>query len=117
MKIKIIKNERQYNAALQRADEIFNARINTPDGDELALLLLVIKDYENKKHPVPAPDPIAVLKLKMQEEGWSNQDLVPLLGSKSYVSQLLNKRKPLTADLMRILHSKLGIPAQVLLAA
>lgn len=117
MKIKIIKNERQYNAALQRADEIFNARINTPDGDELALLLLVIKDSENKKHPVPAPDPIAVLKLKMQEEGWSNQDLVPLLGSKSYVSQLLNKRKPLTADLMRILHSKLGIPAQVLLAA
>ena len=117
MKIGIIQNERQYNAALKRADQIFNARPNTPDGDELALLLLVIKDYEDKHHAVPAPDPIDVLKLKMNEEGLSNKDLVPLLGSKSYVSRLLNKRKPLTAEVMRVLHRKLGIPAQILLAA
>ncbi|MDZ4844675.1 MAG: hypothetical protein SH857_03900 [Chitinophagales bacterium] len=115
--VAIIKNERQYTAALKRADEIFAARPNTPHGDELALLLLVIKDYENKRHAVPMPDPIAVLKLKMQEEGWSNKDLVPLLGSKSYVSQLLSKRKPLTAEVMRVMHRKLGISAQILLAA
>lgn len=117
MKIKIIRNERAYNTALKRADEIFNARPNTPEGEELALLLLVIRDYEDHHHPIPMPDPIAVLKLKMLEKGWSNKDLVPLLGSKSYVSQLLNKRKPLTAEVMRVLHRKLGIPANILLAA
>lgn len=117
MKIKVIKTERQYDTALKRADEIFNSRPNTPLGDELALLLLVIKDYEDRHHMVPVPDPIAVLKLKMQEEGLTNKDLVALLGSKSYVSQLLNKKKPLSAEVMRVLHIKLGIPAQVLLAA
>lgn len=117
MKIKIIRNEREYNAAMKRADQIFDARSNTLAGDELALLLLVIKDYEAKHHAVPVPDPIEVLKLKMRDEGWTNKDLIPLLGSKSYVSQLLNKRKPLTAEVMRVLHQKLGIPAQILLAA
>ena len=117
MKIKVIKNERQYNTALKRADEIFNARANTPEGEELALLLLVIKDYEDQHHQVPVPDPIETLKLKMAEKGWSNKDLVPFLGSKSYVSQLLNKHKPLTAEVMRVLHRELGIPAHILLAA
>ena len=117
MKIKIIRNEREYNTAMKRTDQIFHARPNTLAGDELALLLLVIKDYEDKRHAVPVPDPIEVLKMKMQEEGWSNKDLTPLLGSKSYVSQLLNRRKPLTAEVMRVLHRKLGIPAQILLAA
>jgi len=117
MKIKIIRNEREYSAAMKRADQIFDAHPNTSAGEELALLLLVIKDYEDKHHAVPLPDPIEVLKLKMREEGLSNKDLIPLLGSKSYVSQLLNKRKPLTAEVMRVLHQKLGIPAQILLAA
>jgi HTH-type transcriptional regulator/antitoxin HigA len=117
MKIKILKNERSYNAALKRADEIFDAKPNTPHGEELALLLLVIKDYEDKHHAVPLPDAIAVVKLKMIELGWKNKDLEHLLGSKSYVSQILNKRKPLSAEVMRVLHQSLGIPAHILLAA
>ena len=116
MNIKIIKNEEDYDVALARADQIFDAQLNTPEGEELALLLLVIKDYESKHHPVPPPDPVEAIKLTMQEHGLKAKDLVPLLGSKSYVSQILNRRKPLTAEMMRALHHHLGIPAEVLLA-
>lgn len=117
MKIKILKNERDYDSALKRADELFSAKPGTPQGDELALLLLVIKDYEDKHYAVPMPDPVAVIKMHMQERGLKNKDLEPLIGSKGYVSQILSKQKPLTADIMRALHQKLGIPASILLAA
>ena len=116
MSTKIIQNEEEYDQALDRAEQIFSAQPDSPEGDELALLLLVIKDYEQKHHPVPPPDPIEAIKLTMQERGLIAQDLVPLLGSKSYVSQVLNRKKPLTADMMRSLHKHLGIPAEVLLA-
>ena len=67
--VKIIKNEEEYDQALARAEEIFDALPDTPEGDELAVLLLVIKDYENKHHPVLPPDPIEAIKLTMQEKG------------------------------------------------
>lgn len=117
MKIKIIKTEREYNAALKRADEIFDAKPNTTHGEELALLLLIIRDYEDKHHSVPVPDAIESVKLRMEELGLKNKDLEVWLGSKSYISQLLNKRKPLSAEVMRVLHKNLGIPANILLAA
>jgi HTH-type transcriptional regulator/antitoxin HigA len=117
MEIKILKNERDYNAALKRADEIFAAKPGTKEGEELALLLLVIKDYEDKHHGVALPDAVAVIKMHMRESGLKNKDLEPLIGSKSYVSQILNKQKPLTVDMMRALHRKFGIPAHILLAA
>ncbi len=116
MKIKVIKNEEEYDEALARVDQIFEAQPDTAEADELALLLLVIKDYENKHHPVLPPDPIEAIKLTMQEQGLMAKDLVPLLGSKSYVSQVLNRKKPLTAEMMRSLHHHLGISADVLLA-
>jgi len=117
MTVKIIKNERDYNAALKHADEIFYAKPGTSEGDELELLLLVIKDYEDKCHPVPIPDAIEVLKIKMEELGLKNKDLEPILGSKSYVSQIINKHKPLSAEVMRALYHNFGIPANILLAA
>ncbi|MCG3164766.1 MAG: hypothetical protein POELPBGB_00525 [Bacteroidia bacterium] len=117
MKIKVITSEREYNSALKRADEIFNAKPNTPEGEELGLLLLVIKDYEDRHHSVPLPDAIDTLKIIMHEQGLKNKDLEPMLGSKSYVSQLLNKKKPLSAEVMRTLHQQFGIPADILLAA
>ena len=116
MNIKVIKNEEAYDEALARVDQIFDASPDTPEGEELALLLLVVKDYENKHHPVSPPDPIEAIKLTMQERGLLAKDLVPWLGSKSYVSQILNRKKPLTAEMMRSLHHHLGIPAEVLLA-
>ena len=116
MNIKTIKNEEDYDKALARADQIFDAPVGTLEGDELELLLLVIKDYESKHHPVPLPDPIEAIKLSMQEQGLKAKDLVPWLGSKSYVSQVLNRKKPLTAEMMRVFHQKLGVSAEVLLA-
>jgi HTH-type transcriptional regulator/antitoxin HigA len=117
MTVKILKNERDYNTALKRADEIFDARPNTPKGEELSLLLLVIKDYEDKYHQVPVPDALNVIRMKMDELGMKNKDLEPLLGSKSYVSQILSGKKSLSAEVMRVLHRELGIPASILLAA
>jgi HTH-type transcriptional regulator/antitoxin HigA len=117
MKIKILKSERDYDAALKRADELFMSKPNTGSGEELALLLLVIKEYEDKHHPIALPDAVAVIKMHMKEHGMKNKDLEPFIGSKGYVSQILNRQKPLTADMMRALHQKLGIPAHILLAA
>lgn len=117
MNVKVIKSETEYGQALKRADAIFNAKPGTKEGDELELLLLVIKDYEDKHHAVALPDPIEAIKLKMQEKGLKASDLVPEIGSKSYISQILNRKKPLTAPIMRKLRSKLNISAQVLLGA
>ena len=117
MDIKVLKNESDYSRALKRVDEIFGAKPNTKEGDELELLLLVIKYYEDKHHAVALPDPIEAIKLKMQEEGLKASDLVPEIGSKGYVSQVLNRKKPLTAQMMRKLRVRLGIPAEILLGA
>lgn len=119
MKIQVIKDDMAYEAALARVDELFDLKVqkNTELGDELELLLLVIKEYEDKNYPIAVPDPIEVIKLKMQENSMKNYELGLMLGNgKSYISQILNKRKPLTAEMMRVFHHKMGIPAKVLLA-
>ncbi len=117
MKIKVLKTEEDYDKALDRAEEIFDAIPGTSAGNELELLLLVIKDYEDKHHPIPPPDPIEAIKLTMQEKGLKAKDLTPWVGSKGYVSQILNRKKPLTAEVMKALHKHLGISGDVLLAS
>lgn len=117
MTVKVIKSETEYDAALDRADAIFDAQPGMPEGDELELLLLVIKAYEDEHHPIPPPDPIEAIKITMEEKGIKAAELTRRIGvSKGYVSQLLNRRKPLTASIMRVLHQQLGIPAEVLLS-
>ncbi|MFN8354839.1 MAG: transcriptional regulator [Spirosomataceae bacterium] len=116
MNWKVIKTEAQYDAALKRADEIFDASPNTPEGDEIEILLLLIKDYEDRHYPIPPPDPIESIRLTLEEKGLKAKDLVGIIGSKGYVSQLLNRKKPLTADIMRILHKQFGISAEALLS-
>ena len=113
---KIIKNDADYEKALERLDIIFDAKPNSSEGDELELLVLLVKEYEDRVYPVLPPDPIEAIKLSMEEKGLKSKDLVPWFGSKSYVSQILNKQKPLTANLMRVLHKNLGIPTDILLA-
>jgi len=78
--------------------------------------LLLIKQYEDEHYPVPLPDPIEIVKQKMAENGLMNKDLVNWIGSKGYVSALLSGKKPLTLRIAKVLHKKLGIPAEVLLA-
>ena len=88
----------------------------TPEGDTLQVALLLIKAYEDEHYSIPAPDPIEAIRLKMDEKGIRNKDFVGRLGSKSYISAVLNKRKPLTLEMAKFFHKELGIPAGVLLA-
>jgi HTH-type transcriptional regulator / antitoxin HigA len=118
MELKAIKNEKEYNEALSNAELLFDKmpKKGTNEGNFLEVLLILIKDYEDKKYPIPLPDPIEAIKLKLEEKGMRNKDLEQYIGSKSYVSQILNKRKPLTLEIAKTLHKILGIPAEILLA-
>ena len=113
---KILKTEAEYNIALERTIEIFHANEGTPESDELDILLLLVKDYEDRHYQIPAPDPIEVIKLKLEEKGLKQKDLEHIIGSKSYVSQILSGKKELTLKMVRGLHQYLGISADILLA-
>jgi HTH-type transcriptional regulator/antitoxin HigA len=118
MELKIIKNKKQYEQYLDWVDVQFNNKVKstTPQGEKLQVALLLIKQYEDANYPIPLPDPIDAIKFKMDELGLKNKDLVGKVGSKGYVSSLLNKRKPLTLELAKLFHQELKIPAEVLLS-
>jgi HTH-type transcriptional regulator/antitoxin HigA len=118
MKLKIIKTKKQYEQSLDWVDVQFEHKVksNTPQGEKLQVALLLIKQYEDANYPIPLPDPIDAIKFKMDELGLKNKDLVGKVGSKGYVSSLLNKRKPLTLELAKLFHQELNIPAEVLLS-
>jgi HTH-type transcriptional regulator / antitoxin HigA len=115
MMAKLIKTRQEYRAALQRVEEIMDARPGTTEGDELELLAAIIEIYEEKHAPVPPPDPIEAIRFRMEQDQLRPQDLVPLLGSRSRVSEVLNRKRSLTLTMIRRLHQSLGIPAEVLL--
>jgi HTH-type transcriptional regulator/antitoxin HigA len=118
MELTVIKSDVQYEQYLNWIDEMFNKQI-TPDsaiGKQVEVALLLIKDYEDRDFPIPLPDPIDAIKLKMDEMGLKNKDLVGKVGSKSYVSMILNRKKPLTLDLVKLFHKELKIPAEILLS-
>jgi HTH-type transcriptional regulator/antitoxin HigA len=118
MELKIIKTKKQYEQYLDWVDVQFNNKVKstTPQGEKLQVALLLIKQYEDANYPIPLPDPIDAIKIKMDELGLKNKDLVGKVGSKGYVSSLLNKRKPLTLELAKLFHQELNIPAEVLLS-
>ena len=113
---KVLKIESDYNIALERTIEIFHAEKGTPESDELELLLLLVKDYEDRHYHIPDPDPIEVIKLKLEEKGLKQKDLEHIIGSKGYVSQVLSGKKELTLKMVKGLHRYLGISADILLA-
>ena len=118
MKLTIIKTKKQYQQYLDWVDKAFSKKVkpNTPEGEKVQVALLLIKQFEDTHFPIPVPDPIEVIKLKMEERGLKNKDLVGIVGTKGYVSALLNKRKPLTLELAKLFHKKFQIPAEVLLS-
>lgn len=118
MELKIIKSKKDYQISLDWVDEMFdkNVRPNSPDGEKVQVVLLLIKQYEDAHFPIPKPDPIDAIKLKMADLGLKNKDLVGKVGSKGYVSALLNKRKPLTLELAKLFHTELSIPSDILLS-
>ena len=118
MELKIIKTKKEYEQCLDWVDAQFDNKVksNSPQGEKLQVALLLIKQYENANYPIPLPHPIDAIKLKMNQLGLKNKDLVGKVGSKGYVSSLLNKKKPLTLELAKIFHKELNIPAEVLLS-
>ncbi len=118
MELKIIKTEKQYQAYLDWIDKKFDSHVkaSSPDGEKVQVALLLVKQYEDTRYPVPLPNPIDAIKLKMKDMGLKNKDWVGKAGSKGYISALLNKRKPLTLELVKLFHRELNIPAEVLLS-
>jgi HTH-type transcriptional regulator/antitoxin HigA len=115
MKLKVIKTESECAAALARIEKLMCARPNTPQGDELELLSLLVHDYEERALPIDKPDPIAAIRFRMEQQGLKPGDLAPLLGSRSRVSEVLSGRRNLSLKMIRALVEGLGIPAEVLL--
>jgi HTH-type transcriptional regulator/antitoxin HigA len=112
---KVIKNENDYDAALARIGELMDANPGTPEGDELELLVTLVELYEKEAHLIDLPDPIEAIKFRMEQAGLKQKDLVPFIGNRSKVSEVLSRRRPLSVTMIRKLHKGLGIPAEVLL--
>lgn len=115
MKTKVIKTKAEYEATLARIEKLMDAAPNTPQGDDLELLSLLVHDYEDKKFPIHKPDPVAAIRFRMEQQGLAPKDLVPLLGSRSRVSEVLSGRRGLSLQMIRALVIGLRIPAEVLL--
>jgi HTH-type transcriptional regulator / antitoxin HigA len=115
MEIKLIKSEADYRIALKRLEIIFDAPIDTEDGNEAEILSMLIENYENKYYPIEAPDPIEAIKIRMEELNLKQKDLVGILGGKSAVSEVLNRKNKLTVEMIRALEEKLHISATLLI--
>jgi HTH-type transcriptional regulator / antitoxin HigA len=115
MEIKPIKNEKDYNQALERLETIFDAKPGTPESDELEVLGILIDQYENEHFPIGLPDPIEAIKFRMEQMGYNQNDLAKIIGLKSRASEILNRKRKLSLEMIRQLHERLNIPTDVLI--
>jgi len=113
---RLIKNEGDHNKALSRIEQLMDTKPGTAEMDELELLTALVERYEERQFPISWPDPIDAIKFRMEQLGLGQNDMVPFIGNKSKVAEVLNGKRPLTLAMMRGLHKGLGIPAEVLLA-
>lgn len=114
MKPRIIKNEEAYEQALAYVESLMDAKPGSRQEEELDLWSLLIEQYEKERHPIEDPDPIEAIRFRMDQLGLHRKDLEPFIGQKSKVSEVLNRKRPLSLPMIRSLHSYLGIPAAVL---
>jgi HTH-type transcriptional regulator / antitoxin HigA len=117
MNLKPIKTKRDYRQALDRLEVIFDAKKGTDQGDELEILGILIERYENEHFPIDLPDPIEAIKFRMEQMGYTQTDLARVVGLKSRASEILNRKRKLSLDMIRQLHEKLNIPTDVLIQA
>jgi len=115
MMIKPIKTEADYRAALKEIERIFDAAPGTRDGDRLDVLTTLVEAYEEKHFRIPLPDPIEAILYYIDTRGFTRRDLERYIGSRARVSEVLNRKRPLTMEMIRNLHEGLGIPAEVLI--
>jgi len=116
MDIKVIKTQEDYNLALIRLNKIFHAPVDSKEGDEAEILTILIEKYEDEHFPIEAPDPIEAIKFRMEQMDLSRKDLAQIIGYKSRVSEIFNRKRKLNLKMIRNLHEKLKIPYESLIA-
>lgn len=114
MNIKPIKTENDYNKALKRIEEIWDAKINTKEGDELEILAILVEAYEEKHYPISEPDPVEAIKFRLDQMGLTQKDLAKLIGS-NRASEVLNKKRNLSVSMIKVIHEKLNLPVELLI--
>jgi HTH-type transcriptional regulator/antitoxin HigA len=115
MEIKPIKGERDYRRVLKEIETLMDAKANSAEGDRLDILATLAEAWEEKHHPIDAPDPVEAIEFAMEQRGLSRRDLEPYIGSRARVAEVLNHQRSLTLPMIRRLHDGLGIPAEVLI--
>jgi HTH-type transcriptional regulator/antitoxin HigA len=113
--IRPIRNERDYKRALAEVERLWGARLGTPAGDRLDVLATLIDAYEAAHDPIDPPDPIEAIEFRMEQQGLTRKDLEPLIGTRTRIAEVLNRRRGLSIGMIRRLHETLGIPAEVLI--
>jgi HTH-type transcriptional regulator/antitoxin HigA len=115
IEVKPIRTEADYDAALEDVAALWGSRSGTPEGDRLDLLATLIDAYEAKHHPIDPPDPIEAIKFRMEQQGMTRKDLENIIGSRTRISEVLNRKRGLSIEMIRRLHDRLGISAEVLI--
>jgi HTH-type transcriptional regulator/antitoxin HigA len=114
MDIRPIRTDADYRVALREVERLWDAEPGTLEGDQVEVLSTLIEAYEERHHPIPPPDPIAAILFMMEQKGLARRDLEPAIGSRASVSEILNRRRPLTLPMVRALSALLQIPTDVL---
>lgn len=117
MTISAIKSNEDYKNALSRLEEIFDAKLDSIEGEELEVLGILIDKYENEHFPIGFPDPIEAIKFRMEQMGYNQTDLAKVVGLKSRASEILSRKRKLTLEMIRQIHTALKIPTEVLIQA
>ena len=115
MDIKPIKTKADYRAALKEIETLMAARAGSREGERLDVMVTLVEAYEKKHHPLDLPDPVEAIKFHMEQMALAPKDLVPMIGQINRVYEILNRKRPLTLQMIRRLHQKLGIPAESLI--
>jgi HTH-type transcriptional regulator/antitoxin HigA len=117
MEIAPIKTQRDYRRVLKEIEGLMRAKRNTPEGDRLDVLVTLVEAWESKHFPLDLPDAVEAIKYQMEQSGLEPRDLVPFIGTRNRVHEVLNRKRPLTLKMIRRLHEGLGIPAESLIKA
>ena len=117
MNIKPIKTKKDYQQALVRLEEIFDAKKGSPNGDELEILAMLVDNYESEHFPVGFPDPVEAIKFRMEQLGYNQSDLAEVVGLKSRASEILSRKRKLSLEMIRQIHDRLKVPTEVLIQA
>ena len=115
MHIKPIKTRADHRAALKEIETLMMAKLNTPDGERLDVLVTLVEAYERKHYAIELPDPVEAIKFVMEQRGLSVKDLVPMIGGTNRIYEVLNRKRPLSLKMIWRLHKRLGIPAESLI--